>query len=55
MRWIASTPFPLVVLDPSDSEKCGFVKECFAKQYLKIAGRWEDHVLTALTNRSFDD
>ena len=31
-------------------EKCGFVREGFAKQYLKIAGRWEDHVLTALVN-----
>ena len=31
-------------------EKCGFVREGFAKQYLRIAGRWEDHVLTALVN-----
>ena len=31
-------------------EKCGFVRESFAKQYLRIAGRWEDHVLTALVN-----
>ena len=31
-------------------EKCGFVREGFARKYLKIAGRWEDHVLTALIN-----
>ena len=31
-------------------EKCGFVREGLARKYLKIAGRWEDHVLTALIN-----
>lgn len=29
-------------------EKLGFEKEGYAKKYLKIAGKWEDHVLTAL-------
>ena len=33
-------------------ERCGFVREGFAKAYLKIAGRWEDHVLTALVKPS---
>ena len=33
-------------------ERCGFVREGYAKAYLKIAGRWEDHVLTALVNTS---
>ena len=33
-------------------ERCGFVREGYAKAYLKIAGRWEDHVLTALVNPS---
>jgi ribosomal-protein-alanine N-acetyltransferase len=28
----------------------GFVKEGYARAYLKIAGVWEDHVLRALTN-----
>ncbi|MGQ9425276.1 GNAT family N-acetyltransferase [Gilvimarinus sp. F26214L] len=28
----------------------GFEKEGYAKQYLRINGRWEDHVLTALIN-----
>ena len=31
-------------------ERCGFVREGLAKSYLQIAGRWEDHVLTALVN-----
>ncbi len=30
--------------------RLGFEKEGFAKSYLKIAGRWEDHVLTARVN-----
>lgn len=31
-------------------ERLGFEKEGFAKSYLKIAGRWEDHILTARIN-----
>ncbi len=31
-------------------EKLGFVIEGKAKEYLKINGRWQDHVLTSLTN-----
>lgn len=31
-------------------EHLGFLREGLAKDYLLIAGRWEDHVLTALTN-----
>lgn len=37
---------------PRVLERCGFVREGFARAYLKIAGRWEDHVLTALVNAS---
>jgi [ribosomal protein S5]-alanine N-acetyltransferase len=34
-------------------KKAGFTEEGFAKSYLKIAGRWEDHVLFArLTTRN---
>lgn len=40
---------------PRVLEKCGFVWEGFAKRYLKIAGQWEDHVLTSLTNPNFVD
>jgi ribosomal-protein-alanine N-acetyltransferase len=31
-------------------EKLGFEKEGFARRYLYINGRWEDHVLTSLIN-----
>lgn len=31
--------------------KCGFVEEGLARSYLKIAGRWEDHVLFAAVSQ----
>jgi ribosomal-protein-alanine N-acetyltransferase len=31
-------------------ERLGFQKEGLAKRYLKIAGKWQDHVLTSLLN-----
>lgn len=31
-------------------ERLGFVKEGIAREYLHINGKWQDHVLTALTN-----
>jgi ribosomal-protein-alanine N-acetyltransferase len=31
-------------------ERLGFVREGYAKGYLRIAGVWEDHVMTALVN-----
>lgn len=31
-------------------ERCGFHVEGHAENYLQIDGRWEDHVLTAVTN-----
>jgi len=31
-------------------EKLGFVKEGLAKDYLMVAGRWADHILTSKTN-----
>ena len=34
--------------------RLGFTVEGYARDYLKIAGRWEDHILTALTNPSGD-
>ena len=30
--------------------RCGFLVEGYARDYLLINGRWEDHILTALTN-----
>jgi ribosomal-protein-alanine N-acetyltransferase len=34
-------------------ERCGFKIEGHAPAYLLIDGRWEDHVLTAITNTSW--
>jgi len=31
-------------------DKLGFCREGLAKKYLKINGRWEDHILTSLIN-----
>ena len=33
--------------------QAGFVVEGYARDYLLINGRWEDHVLTAITNREW--
>ncbi|MEB0044146.1 MULTISPECIES: GNAT family N-acetyltransferase [unclassified Pseudomonas] len=33
-------------------ERLGFEPEGYAKAYLHIAGRWQDHVLTALVNHA---
>ncbi|MAE51716.1 MAG: 30S ribosomal protein S5 alanine N-acetyltransferase [Micavibrio sp.] len=33
----------------------GFVEEGFAKHYLKINGRWQDHVLFGLTQEHFQE
>ncbi|OBT13169.1 ribosomal-protein-alanine acetyltransferase [Vibrio sp. UCD-FRSSP16_10] len=35
--------------------KLGFEKEGLAKDYLLIAGRWQDHVLTSLTNKDWKE
>lgn len=32
-------------------QRLGFVREGLAHEYLHINGKWQDHVLTALTNR----
>ena len=34
--------------------QAGFVVEGYARDFLLINGRWEDHVLTAITNREWD-
>ena len=31
-------------------ERLGFEREGFAREYLMINGRWEDHILTSLIN-----
>jgi ribosomal-protein-alanine N-acetyltransferase len=35
-------------------EKLGFTKEGLAREYLHIDGKWQDHVLTALTNKNWN-
>ncbi|WP_085633605.1 GNAT family N-acetyltransferase [Pseudomonas sp. R16(2017)] len=35
-------------------ERLGFEREGYAKAYLNIAGRWQDHVLTARVNERFE-
>lgn len=34
--------------------KCGFEEEGLARRYLKINGKWQDHVLFALLREEFD-
>ena len=36
-------------------DKAGFAKEGFGANYLKINGKWEDHLLYALTKERFDE
>ncbi|AIG25824.1 GNAT family N-acetyltransferase [Brevibacillus laterosporus] len=36
-------------------EKAGFAKEGFGANYLKINGKWEDHLFYALTKERFDE
>ena len=36
-------------------ERLGFEQEGYAKAYLNIAGRWQDHVLTALVSKVWED
>lgn len=33
--------------------RLGFEREGYAKDYLLIDGKWQDHVLTALTNKEW--
>ncbi len=37
------------------AEKCGFENEGFAKEYLRINGKWEDHVHMVRRNESWRD
>ncbi len=34
-------------------EKVGFRREGFAQRYLQIAGKWEDHLLFAITQEEW--
>lgn len=47
---VAASYMPSNVRSGAVLERCGFQIEGHAKAYLLINGRWEDHVLTAITN-----
>lgn len=34
-------------------QRLGFIRECVAKNYLRINGEWRDHVLNSLTNSNW--
>lgn len=47
---VAASHLPRNVRSAAVLERCGFRVEGHARDYLMIDGRWEDHVLTAITN-----
>ena len=47
---IIATYMPVNEASGKVLEKLGFEREGFARKYLKIAGKWEDHILTAKIN-----
>ncbi|HEX6995446.1 MAG TPA: GNAT family N-acetyltransferase [Gammaproteobacteria bacterium] len=47
---IMANHLPTNVRSANLLRRLGFVPEGYARDYLLIAGRWQDHVLTALTN-----
>ena len=51
---IAASYMPHNTRSAAVLERCGFLVEGRAPAYLLINGRWEDHVLTAITNPAFD-
>ena len=51
---IAANYMPRNARSAAVLERCGFQVEGHAPAYLLINGRWEDHVLTAITNPAFN-
>lgn len=47
---IEANVIPLNIRSQTLLNKLRFVKEGYAKDYLYIAGKWQDHVLNSLTN-----
>ncbi len=47
---IMANHMPVNVRSARLLRRLGFVPEGYARDYLRIGGRWEDHVLTALVN-----
>jgi ribosomal-protein-alanine N-acetyltransferase len=50
---VAASYMPRNTRSAAVLERCGFKIEGHASAYLLIDGRWEDHVLTAITNPSW--
>jgi [ribosomal protein S5]-alanine N-acetyltransferase len=50
---VAASYMPRNTRSAAVLERCGFKVEGHAPAYLLIDGRWEDHVLTAITNPSW--
>jgi ribosomal-protein-alanine N-acetyltransferase len=50
---VAASYMPRNTRSAAVLERCGFKIEGHAPAYLLIDGRWEDHVLTAITNPSW--
>ena len=50
---VAANHMPQNTRSASVLRRCGFKVEGHASAYLLINGRWEDHVLTAITNPDF--
>jgi ribosomal-protein-alanine N-acetyltransferase len=51
---VAASYMPHNALSAAVLQRCGFQIEGRAPAYLLINGRWEDHVLAAITNPAFD-
>ena len=49
---VAASHMPNNVRSAEVLRRCGFEREGYARHYLKINGRWEDHILTAIRNPS---
>jgi [ribosomal protein S5]-alanine N-acetyltransferase len=52
---VAASYMPRNARSAAVLERCGFRVEGTAPAYLRINGRWEDHVLTAVINPDFAD
>ncbi len=53
MHRIAASYMPRNVRSEAVLQSMGFEREGFAKNYLLINDKWEDHVLTSLINPSW--
>jgi len=54
MHRIIANYMPWNVRSGNVLRKLGFEEEGYARQFLFINGKWEDHIMTALINQSWD-